>query len=48
VEELESNGVRWMVVRDKEAFAMDLLERRAQWGATAIAYDRGYRLWRLE
>jgi hypothetical protein len=45
---LKSSGIAWMVVRDEEALAPDLLRNAGAWGATPIAARRGYRLWRIE
>ncbi len=47
-EELEGNGIHWIVFKDGELLADDLLLRYAQWGIKEEAYSNGYRLWHLE
>ncbi|MBS1876063.1 MAG: glycosyltransferase family 39 protein [Acidobacteria bacterium] len=47
-EELKVNGVGWLVFRDGEFKADDLLTRYAQWGVKQVAERNGYRLWRIE
>lgn len=48
IEELEANGIHWMVFRDGDLLAGDLLTRHLQWGITQAAFSNGYRLWRLD
>lgn len=47
VAELRANGIRWLVVHDRESCANDYLKHAAEWGMTETAYSNGYRLWRL-
>jgi hypothetical protein len=46
-DELKANGIHWMVFRDGDLLADDLLVRSAQWGITQVAESNGYRLWHL-
>lgn len=48
IEELEANGIHWMVFKDGDLLADDLLARQRQWGINQAAYNNGYRLWHLE
>jgi len=45
MEDLAANGIRWIVSRDDEPLAADLVRQRKQWGLAGIEYDGGYRLW---
>jgi hypothetical protein len=48
IEELEANGIHWMVFKDGDLLADDLLMRHLQWGITQVASRNGYRLWHLD
>lgn len=47
-DELKANGIHWMVFRDDELLADDLVNRAPQWGIKQAAESNGYRLWHLE
>lgn len=47
-EELKSNGIAWLVFKDGELLAEDLLTHQPQWGITQAAVSNGYRLWHLD
>ena len=48
MEELKANGVNWLIFRDGEFRADDLLTRYRQWGITQVAERNGFRLWRID
>jgi hypothetical protein len=48
MEEFKANGVNWLVFRDGEFHADDLLSRYKQWGIKQVAERNGYRLWHIE
>lgn len=48
MEELKANGVNWLIFRDGEFRADDLLTRYRQWGITQVAERNGFRLWRVD
>ncbi|HEV2689381.1 MAG TPA: discoidin domain-containing protein, partial [Bryobacteraceae bacterium] len=48
IETLKSNGIRWLLVSDKDHGSGDFRDRAAQWGITLAATDKEYRLYRLD
>ncbi len=45
--ELNANGVHWIVIKDGDQLADDLLQRHVQWGIRQEAWSNGFRLWHL-
>ncbi len=46
--ELKANGIRWLVFRDGDLLADDLLLRSRQWGIRQVAEKGPYRLWHID
>jgi hypothetical protein len=48
MEELKANGISWLVFRDEEFMADDLLGRSKLWGVRQVAERNGFRLWHID
>jgi hypothetical protein len=40
--------MRWLVLRDGDPLAADMIRRRAQWGVTLVDATRGLQLWKID
>jgi hypothetical protein len=48
VEELEANGIHWILVDEDHPLARDLLQHFRQWGISGAVFRNGFYLWRLD
>ena len=48
IEQMESDGFRWLLVRNDDTIGRDIAERAVQWGVKFVGEANNCRLWRLD